>query len=112
MFDSPIDVTASNQHPFVVKFLHEKNLSLPGFEKQGFVLYPNPAREKLSLQTQSVLSAEARLVVYDLNGRKVHIQKADNGLSQKVDVSKLQPGVYLLGIEQNGSREYFKFVKE
>lgn len=113
LWPSPLkNLGQNNRHSFAVKFLHQKNLSLPGFEKEGFVLYPNPVREKLNLQTQSILSAEARLVIYDLNGRKIHIQKTDNGLSQEMDVSKLQPGVYLLGVEQNGSREYFKFVKE
>lgn len=64
----------------------------------GFELYPNPARDILTLQgasEYSIFDAEGRLILQNRNNEK------------QIDVSKLKPGIYILKSDTRVSR----FVK-
>jgi hypothetical protein len=70
-------------------------LSAPGFDANGFAMFPNPAKDRLDVQTSGDdLSA---ITVYDMVG-KVVIRKAPSGSHDTVDVSGLGSGMYLVEI--------------
>lgn len=61
--------------------------------KTIFSLYPNPAKNLLYLQT----SAEVKdLEMYDVIGRKVHINYTPNGDEYRIELPELSKGVYLI----------------
>jgi hypothetical protein len=78
------------------------NLSTPEFEK-SFSVYPNPTRDAVNIDLESEVSGE----VYNLTGNLVL-----NFTSNKVDLSALQPGVYLMKILSEGMQCTKKIVKQ
>lgn len=70
--------------------------SVEDFTSDNIVVYPNPASEKIRIQTTS---ADAnQVLLYDLSGRKI-FQKPFLSEEQYLDVSHLQAGMYLLEIK-------------
>ena len=55
-------------------------------------VFPNPARDRIQLVTQQSVSSEARLTLYDIQGRHIWTRQFDN----TIDVSGLTNGVYVL----------------
>ncbi len=76
-------------------------LSSPDFSAQTATLYPNPARETVTLSFPAGAELEYT-AVYNLQGQKVMESKAT-----QIDVSSLSPGVYLLAIQTDGSSKIF-----
>ncbi|MCQ4036162.1 reprolysin-like metallopeptidase [Kaistella montana] len=69
-------------------------------------VYPNPATDVLNV---SKVSGNATYSIYNVAGQIVAKGKiADN----KVQVSKLQSGVYIISVEDNGKVEKVKFIKK
>jgi|GEM_PF-1801497 len=116
LFPTPFEVktidTDTGHYLFIVKFKHQKNLSTKKVTEKKFLLYPNPTRNKITLQGQTPFSEKARLEVYDLRGRKIMSYSSQNTTTQEIDVSNLSNGVYFLSIEENGNKEFHRFVKE
>lgn len=116
LFPTPFEVetidTDTGHYLFIVKFKHQKNLSTKKVTEKKFLLYPNPTRNKITLQGKTPFSEKARLVVYDLLGRKIMSLPVQPSTTQEVDVAKLSSGVYFLSIEENGNKEFHRFVKE
>ncbi|WP_417352302.1 S8 family serine peptidase [Flavobacterium alkalisoli] len=71
-------------------------------------VYPNPATDVINIQLGSgIQSAEGNVVMYDLQGR---IVRQFNSLVDKVDVSSLNSGMYILNIEYDGYTESKKIM--
>ncbi|HPZ25015.1 MAG TPA: T9SS type A sorting domain-containing protein [Kaistella sp.] len=69
-------------------------------------VYPNPATDVLNI---TKVSGNATYTIYNIAGQMVSKGKiADN----KVPVSKLQSGVYMISIEDKGNVEKVKFIKK
>ncbi|NMH88796.1 RICIN domain-containing protein [Flavivirga algicola] len=79
-------------------------------ENQSFVLYPNPAFNKITLEGIGNSTSEA--IIYNLMGyqvKKVKISKKAN----IIDVSTLASGIYLVKTKQkNGKSISAKFIKK
>jgi hypothetical protein len=62
-------------------------------------LAPNPARERVMVQINTeLLGQELNLVVFDRAGRQVMQQRVDRSAGISLDVSRLQPGTYVISI--------------
>ena len=73
-------------------------------------LYPNPVSDILNIKV-SKLEAGARVRVFNLGGVEVLSQRLTQ-TSQTVSVSKLQPGIYVIHIENGTQITREKFIKE
>lgn len=62
------------------------------------VLYPNPARELLTIENKSGLSMK-RLTVYNILGQLVQSSGADSPLKHQLNIAGLAQGTYTLKIE-------------
>ena len=90
-----------------IEFYYDAALSTAGFDgvKNASVLYPNPAKNFISIESNQVLDG---IVIYNLNGQKMSATSATN----QVDVSNLQAGIYFIQLMQNNTAlEVLKFVK-
>ncbi|MEI6853331.1 MAG: T9SS type A sorting domain-containing protein, partial [Bacteroidota bacterium] len=85
--------------------LDENNLDL------GIRIYPNPAKETLTLELTSTLNAPTKFEVCDLLGRKMMEQNIAN-LKTQIDVSSLAKGMYLLKLKCGNKIQTKRFVKE
>ena len=73
-------------------------------------LYPNPVSDILNIKV-SKLEAGARVRVFSLGGVEV-LSQGLTKVSQAVSVSKLQPGMYVITIENGNQFTREKFIKE
>ena len=74
-----------------------------------FKLYPNPAYNYVTIESQNALN---RVNIYTIEGRLVKIHSIKNPLLKcKIDISHLSKGLYLLEVLSNGSKTIQKFVK-
>jgi len=84
-------------------------LSTDDLEKEQLVVYPNPAKNTLTVQTSKATMA-SHYEIYSINGRKVMQVNAPN---KNIDISSLDAGVYIIKMISKGNRAVLnsKFVK-
>ncbi len=79
-------------------------LQTPGEQFEEVVAFPNPATDFMTIRFARELSQDARIDLFDLNGRLVESQEvSQNSLSAEVDLSELQPGEYVLRTSTTGA---------
>lgn len=69
-------------------------------------VYPNPVRHTLFI---SGVDEYSEISIFDLNGKMISGQKENNG---NIDVSEINPGIYILVIQNNSGKVMKKFVKQ
>ena len=86
-------------------------LEKPGAENNGgFILYPNPAREKITVEFHEPLKYSENLSLFTLGGSLVKsLQLAKGQKRIEVDLSDLPKGTYLIGVKDRYAN-YFKRV--
>lgn len=77
-------------------------------DKSQYTIYPNPCKNFLFLNKVEQTN-NFNIEVYDLTGR---IILKENLRSNKIDVSKLQKGYYILKINSSEEPSTIKFIKE
>lgn len=86
----------------------DATLTTQDFSQANFSIYPNPVKAGyVNIKTTS--NEAVNVTVFDLLGKKVITKTLSNN---KLNVSSLKSGVYLLNIEQNGASTTKKLVVE
>ncbi len=78
------------------------------FAQDAFVVYPNPASGKVTLQT-STISGNAAIVVADVLGKTVLTHTMD-ATESNLDISSLRSGLYLITLSAEGRSVTKKLV--
>jgi uncharacterized repeat protein (TIGR01451 family) len=89
-----------------------------GLEKlrseNGLILYPNPAANEVMVQFETKVKGDMQLRMYSIVGTLVKEQKVANmqaGINvEKLDISGLQNGLYLVEVSDGNSRSVKKLV--
>ncbi len=76
------------------------NTGINEINEESFSFYPNPANNILFIET-SGLNQDATLTIADLSGRIVKNEKLTNIVSQSIDISCLEAGIYFVSIHSN-----------
>ena len=100
------------------------NLSIQGpvtsVEEQpagkNFSVYPNPASKEINVrfESESSLRESVNLIILNTQGQVMHqqeIESLQNDGSEKINVEKLTPGVYLIRANMKGKTLTRKFIK-
>lgn len=82
-------------------------LSTNEFSAANFSVYPNPVRDRLNIDTSSIVS---EVVVYNVLG-KVVLQSSPNKISPSIDMSGLNSGAYLVNVTIDGASKTIKILK-
>ena len=78
-------------------------------KQNNIIIFPNPTTGMIELKNSN---AVVKIEIYDMIGKLLLTQKI-NSMNQKVDVSKLQTGNYLLkAYSKSNQFDVLKFVKE
>lgn len=85
----------------------EHQMSVNDLNTDKISIYPNPVKDVLHIQGKSVEGAD--IEIYHLAGALVHKSKLNGN---KVDVSKLNKGVYVISVDNNGKKTTMKFIKQ
>lgn len=85
-------------------------------ERGTTLLYPNPFKDVISIETEIENNAKASVEVYDIAGSKV-FEKAyelasGNSVINVNELSGYTNGVYLIKVSVNNNQNWFKVVKE
>ena len=90
-------IAPSDQSMIQFSLVDESGTSLGDKTDTQVLLYPNPTRDELFLQVPGqVLS----VTVYAPDGRRVLYQPAGNASQERISVSNLQAGTYILRVER------------
>ena len=65
-------------------------------ELHGFSIYPNPAKDEITVENRGM--QEVKIEIVSINGR-VLISKESNEHEVKMDLSNVSPGLYLLKMD-------------
>lgn len=79
-------------------------------------LFPNPAADALTIESNSINLQGAHISVYTLSGMIVQSSSAGRDISNDshsitISLEGLEQGVYILELTKNGSRYYARFMK-
>jgi hypothetical protein len=89
--------------------------SIPGNDKSGFTVYPNPVTgEKISVKIpMENLNTEIQVSIFEITGR--NIQKANYFEARseiEINTSDLKPGIYFIRFDSSSFRQVEKLVVE
>lgn len=84
---------------------YQSNVGLEENELAYITAFPNPTTGMLEI---SGLEEDDKLTLHDLQGKKIRINKTG---AQKIDLSALETGVYILTIARNTSKHYIKIIR-
>jgi hypothetical protein len=83
-------------------------LSISTFDAADFTYYPNPVKGILSI---SIAATVDNIKVYNMLGQLV-VETAPQVSNPQMDMNGLQPGLYLVTLEVEGSLQAFRVVKQ
>jgi len=88
----------------------EGTLSVNSYSQENSInLYPNPTKIELNLQGNTInFESKIRYRISDITGKILQKGMVTN---RKINVEKLQTGVYLIDLNIDGKRETSKFIK-
>ena len=77
---------------------------------EGFSIYPNPAKDKITISHNSNLADEITISVFSINGMLLLQNKFSNQVMIEMDVKTLTGGIYLLQIQSRQGIETKKML--
>ncbi|WP_395044741.1 PQQ-dependent sugar dehydrogenase [Flavobacterium sp.] len=83
----------------------DSSLSVSEFEKNGFSMFPNPAKDSFSIKSTTNLVAK-NVSLYDLSGILLLTKKLENSQENSISVSNLSSGMYLVTIETSEGESF------
>ena len=87
--------------------LSTQNLSIAG--RMESRIYPNPAKETLSIELAAEFNAtKSKVTIHNVNGKKV----AAFNTTQNMNISHLPAGVYILTVSDGNKTESHKLIKK
>ena len=88
-------------------------LSNASFENNIFSVFPNPANHTTQITVSDPADGITNIVLFDMLGKVIQVNKVSNVTSSIVDISNLPKGVYIVSIETiNKTKAYKKLIVE
>lgn len=90
----------------------DSSLSSSDFENNGFSLYPNPAKESLTIKS-STSNLATKIDVIDLTGKLLFTKEISANPENTIATTALSKGIYLISVETtNGTNYTTKLIVE
>ena len=89
-------------------YLYKINLATEKFETSTVKMYPNPAKNTLTIEANSTID---KIIVYSILGQEV-ISKSPKSSATTLQTSTLQKGTYIVKSTIGGKTTTSKFIKE
>lgn len=77
--------------------------------KEQFTIYPNPSTEYVEIEGLDQLS-RSKITIYNTSGKSVF--QDENLQSNRINVSSLNSGIYLMSIQSDNFIQTIKFIKK
>lgn len=109
--DGPLFGGTAQQFSIIISGIDE-NLSVNDKIASGFSIWPNPANDVLNISSDTVMD-NLIVSIYDVQGREVMKKTLSNGSSaDKLDISHLTSGMYIVEVNQGGLKSTKKLIKK
>lgn len=105
--------TAPSDEGLFKKAQSQKSSTL--LQSEQYLLYPNPATDKIAIVFSSNEGKEAKVTIYDVTGRKVLDMEATyfSKVPVEINTSKLSPGMYFINVvDAWGKENKLRFMKK
>jgi len=79
-------------------------------QESTFTVYPNPATNKISIETHGNLLGETTICIFNMNGAILQLEKFQSQNLIEMEVSAMAKGIYLLKIQNKAGVETKKLV--
>ncbi len=86
---------------------------IKGSSFESLNLYPNPAKDNVTINYKGNTSDPLTIKLYDAQGKTILVEKeisADKEMTKKLDLTPLKKGIYFLHLEQGKKSEVKKLV--
>lgn len=105
------DYLVTGKQDFSMVVMGSETLGVENHKLSGFSIYPNPAKDHVNL-TLEKSGDQVEVEVFDINGRKVLNNKfnGNSNFNERLDVSRLNSGVYFVEIFTNGKKATEKLI--
>src|SRR5690606_33239682 len=104
-----LTLTNSNNNQAIYS---SESLNVQNFNKDQFLLYPNPVKNEIHLSSQNDLGTLG-IQIFNITGKLLNTVNVDFEKQASVDVSSLSNGIYFLKLtDKNGNIQVKKFIKE
>ena len=92
----------------------EEDQERPFPNSESINLFPNPAKDQMTVELPLIYENEIKAGVYDLSGKLVLEKAFDDALDQKLrfDVSELDKGNYILRLNTENEHHSEQFIIE
>lgn len=79
---------------------------------QQFSIYPNPSNDKFNIINYSSAAENCVLKVIDISGKLIEEKLIFQGITEPINCSEWQNGIYFVSISNSKAVSNFKFVKQ
>lgn len=83
----------------------DSSLGTSDFEKNGFLLYPNPAKDSFTIKSLEGNLA-TKIELFDVTGKLLLTKKMNNNPENVVSTSLISKGVYIISVETTNGTNY------
>ncbi|MCX6256520.1 MAG: T9SS type A sorting domain-containing protein [Bacteroidia bacterium] len=91
--------------------VHFVGITENNFEKNLIKIFPDPTIDNLNIEIENLSSDNCVLSIFNMLGEKIYFQKIINRIT-KVDVSKLNKGIYFVLFDDRIPNRHYKFIKD
>jgi PKD repeat protein len=100
--------SGTGQPPFIISCaIYPKICMLNGIDRietpVSFAIWPNPARDIITIVNQQSIHDHAEYSIADISGKELLNGQLSESLSTTIDVSRLKAGIYFVRIKGEGS---------
>jgi glucose/arabinose dehydrogenase len=96
----------------IYKIVDTSTASTTNFENSGFSLYPNPAKNSITIFSSEAIFAK-QIQVFDVSGKLLISKEFTQNKSNTIDVASLLKGVYIVNVTTTDGNNYSsKLVKD
>lgn len=96
----------------VVYKIIDSSMSVSDFEKNGFSMFPNPAKDMVSIKNAPNV-ALSKIELFDITGKLLMTELTEAAPENSFDISALAKGMYVVAIEtQSGNKYQSKLIVE
>lgn len=85
------------------------SLGVQGNSITNFSMYPNPTNGIINIKLTDNKEGKTTMTLFDIQGRSI-VSKSASSLSETIDISHLQDGVYMLSVENGNQKTTKKIV--
>ncbi len=106
------DTTLNFQHNTSFTDIKWITTSISELSRSSFNMYPNPATNKVTIETSGLPAFDLNVSIYDISGKLMSVTSKSFNDKTEVDIQRLTNGIYFIELGTNDKKTVFKLIKQ